>query len=160
MLDVLSNVTCNGVHVSSLYGCVSQGAICSNHGVCTSNRCTCESAYTGTYCESLRADSSSSDVLAPVLGSVLPAAFLLILLIVAAVAFFVIVARRRRGPGDDWEIDFEELEMGELLGEGGYGQVHKATWKGSEVAVKMMAAETVTKAMVTSFTEEVFISLL
>ena len=35
-----------------------------------------------------------------------------------------------------------ELDMGEQLGAGGYGEVHKAVWKGTEVAVKMMLSDT------------------
>lgn len=33
-------------------------------------------------------------------------------------------------------IDTSELEWGEVLGAGGFGEVRKATWRGTEVAVK------------------------
>ncbi len=36
-----------------------------------------------------------------------------------------------------------------------YGEVHKALWKGTEVAVKVMAAEKITKDMEKSFQDEV-----
>lgn len=41
--------------------------------------------------------------------------------------------------GDDhrpFEIDFRELDMKELIGIGGFGNVYRALWRGSEVAVK------------------------
>ncbi len=58
------------------------------------------------------------------------------------------------------EIDFGELQMGELLGVGSYGEVHKGLWKGTEVAVKAMYPERITKQMKASFVEEVmYISL-
>ncbi len=45
--------------------------------------------------------------------------------------------------------------MGEILGVGGYGEVHKALWKGTDVAVKTMTSERITKQMRHSFAEEV-----
>jgi serine/threonine protein kinase len=60
--------------------------------------------------------------------------------------------RRTKG---DWEIDYSELEMGEQLGTGGYGEVNKAMWKGTEVAVKMMVSASVTKDMERDFRDEV-----
>lgn len=39
-------------------------------------------------------------------------------------------------PGSPVHIDFERLELKELIGAGGFGQVYRATWQGQEVAVK------------------------
>ncbi len=39
------------------------------------------------------------------------------------------------------EIAFEELRMAEHLGGGGYGEVYKAQWKGTDVAVKIVSME-------------------
>ncbi len=44
-----------------------------------------------------------------------------------AVLTFVVVHWQRET--DTWEIDFEELELSEKLGAGGYGEVHRAMWK-------------------------------
>ncbi|XP_043819561.1 mitogen-activated protein kinase kinase kinase 21 isoform X2 [Dromiciops gliroides] len=39
-------------------------------------------------------------------------------------------------PGSPMQIQFEWLELKELIGAGGFGQVYRATWGGQEVAVK------------------------
>ncbi|XP_023556625.1 mitogen-activated protein kinase kinase kinase 21, partial [Octodon degus] len=39
-------------------------------------------------------------------------------------------------PGSPVHVDFERLELKELIGAGGFGQVFRATWQGQEVAVK------------------------
>ncbi|XP_049724147.1 mitogen-activated protein kinase kinase kinase 21 [Elephas maximus indicus] len=39
-------------------------------------------------------------------------------------------------PGSPVHIEFERLELKELIGAGGFGQVFRATWQGQEVAVK------------------------
>ncbi|XP_012515631.1 PREDICTED: mitogen-activated protein kinase kinase kinase MLK4 isoform X2 [Propithecus coquereli] len=39
-------------------------------------------------------------------------------------------------PGSPVHVDFELLELKELIGAGGFGQVYRATWQGQEVAVK------------------------
>jgi serine/threonine protein kinase len=67
----------------------------------------------------------------------------------------LIVIKRRSDQSDDWEIEYDELEVGEQLGAGGYGAVHKATWKGTEVAVKVMVSEKITKDMEKNFKDEV-----
>jgi predicted Ser/Thr protein kinase len=64
---------------------------------------------------------------------------------------FIIINNNR----DEWEIDVNELEFGEQLGQGGNGQVHKGLWKGTEVAIKMMTADQVTRDMERNFKEEV-----
>lgn len=56
---------------------------------------------------------------------------------------------------NEWEIDLHELDIGEQLGAGGHGQVFKGMWKGTEVAVKMMTTENVTRDMEKNFREEV-----
>jgi hypothetical protein len=56
----------------------------------------------------------------------------------------------------EWDINWAELEVGEELGMGGHGEVFKAKWRGTEVAVKMLAGNvTVTKEMQRCFTDEV-----
>ncbi len=42
-----------------------------------------------------------------------------------------------------------------MLGAGGYGEVYRAMWKGTDVAVKLMTSEMVTKEMQKDFFEEV-----
>uniref|UniRef100_A0A8C0XMU3 mitogen-activated protein kinase kinase kinase n=1 Tax=Castor canadensis TaxID=51338 RepID=A0A8C0XMU3_CASCN len=39
-------------------------------------------------------------------------------------------------PGSPVHVDFERLELKELIGADGFGQVYRATWQGQEVAVK------------------------
>ncbi len=72
--------------------------------------------------------------------------------VIMAQAFFVKRWRRKNA----WEIDYSELEIGRLLGTGGYGKVHQAMWKGTEVAVKTFASKEITTQMRKSFLEEVY----
>uniref|UniRef100_A0A8C0QPP9 mitogen-activated protein kinase kinase kinase n=1 Tax=Chelonoidis abingdonii TaxID=106734 RepID=A0A8C0QPP9_CHEAB len=39
-------------------------------------------------------------------------------------------------PGSLAQIDFQHLELQEIIGVGGFGKVYRATWRGQEVAVK------------------------
>jgi preprotein translocase subunit YajC len=115
--------------------------------------CTTD-GYEGEHCE-IRKSSSDGVPLAAILGSVIPVvALLLLVLVCILVAFFLFIERRTRRT-DDWELDINELDMGDQLGIGGHGVVHKAIWKGTEVAVKMMAASAVTRELERNFKEEV-----
>jgi serine/threonine protein kinase len=79
-----------------------------------------------------------------------------IVIFVCALLLTCAIAWRRRGdPDKDWEIDYDELTMGPQLGVGGYGEVYRALWKGTEVAVKVMPADRITRDMEKSFKEEV-----
>jgi serine/threonine protein kinase len=124
---------------------------------------------------------------------VVPVAVVVLLALVCFIVVLVVLIKRRGNKSDDWEIEYSELEVGETLGAGGYGQtfslslfslvfracpppraghdslrgapdqvggrsygeVHKAVWKGTEVAVKVIAAEKITKDMEKSFQDEV-----
>lgn len=162
-LRAVADMRCQGRQVSSSASCISaDGVLCSNgQGVCVLNRCECRSGFRGTFCE-LSTSSSSSDasvILGAVLGSVIPAAVLLVLLLMTTTIVFVIVVTmaQRRRKKEEWEIDMSEIEMGEILGTGGYGQVHRARWRGTEVAVKVIIANDsrLTKEMQRKFADEV-----
>jgi serine/threonine protein kinase len=86
-------------------------------------------------------------------------AIILLLLLGCIAAMMGVITRSGRG-SDDWEIDYNELEVGEQLGAGGFGQVFKATWKGTEVAVKVVAADKISREMEKSFKDEVRLRVL
>jgi hypothetical protein len=159
-LDFVAGMTCKGEHVSSVYGCIFQGTLCSDHGLCNkdlqgSGSCFCEAGFEGEHCEMAMASNTSDVPLAAILGSIIPAAVIALLVLCCIIAGLVVWMRRSRGKEDDWEVDMNELEMGEQLGAGGYGEVHKAVWKGTEVAVKMMISENAGRELERNFKEEV-----
>ena len=51
-------------------------------------------------------------------------------------------------------IDFSELELKNVIGGGGFGQVWKATWRGTPVAVKVLSNPAQTEHVSKSFLEE------
>jgi serine/threonine protein kinase len=92
------------------------------------------------------------------LGATIPVAALIFLGLVALIVALVVIIQRKGNKTDDWEINYSELEVGEHLGSGGFGEVHRATWKGTEVAVKVMASDRITRDMEKSFKDEVLSS--
>nr|UDO47013.1 serine/threonine protein kinase [Pandoravirus massiliensis] len=161
VLAIVVNITVDGVPVSSLYGCVApeDGLLCSNHGTCIDSACVCTPPWTGTHCATDSSSSSSTD--SSLSSTVIPAVVVPVVVGLAALivlGVLVIVAvlwrARRRRDNDDWEIDPAELDMGDQLGAGGYGTVHKAKWKGTEVAVKLIGA-TPTRDAIERFRDEV-----
>ena len=147
LMDFVASMTCDGEHVSSVYGCIYQGTLCSDHGVCSqtsasNGRCICTTGYEGEHCETAISNSSSNVPLAAILGSIIPAALIALLVMCCIIVGLLVWARRARRREDDWEVDMGELEVGEQLGAGGYGEVHRAVWKGTEVAVKVWPRRT------------------
>ena len=54
-----------------------------------------------------------------------------------------------------FEIAFESLQLGRLIGQGAFGRVYKARWHGSAVAVKMLICQTLKDDVVVDFRAEV-----
>jgi hypothetical protein len=90
-------------------------------------------------------------IITPKKATIIPVVAVLVLLLIV----IVILIKRHGKKQDDWEISYEDLDINNLLGTGSFGSVYRATWKGSEVAVKVMISERVTKEMEKSFKDEV-----
>ncbi len=80
--------------------------------------------------------SSADQAVAIALGVALPLLFVVVL--VAVVVCALLVRAKKRESDSSWEIDTSELDMGQQLGAGGFGQVYQAVWKGTDVAVKVV----------------------
>jgi ABC-type phosphate transport system substrate-binding protein len=173
VLASIARVRCpaTGLSAFSMSACVtfagsddSDSAImCSGHGQCRSAACVCADGWTGPLCErpvSAVSDSdSSSSVVAAAIGASLGGAGLLVLLIlgvgcIVAVPYYVAV-RRRLANADEWETSIDDIDMGPLLGRGGFGEVHRGTWRGTDVAVKTLPADALAKADIQHFKDEV-----
>lgn len=59
----------------------------------------------------------------------------------------------------EWEILWEDLQIGERIGIGSYGEVYRAEWKGTEVAVKKFMNQDISGDALTQFKGEVEIML-
>ncbi|KAL8228348.1 hypothetical protein R6Q57_015932 [Mikania cordata] len=58
---------------------------------------------------------------------------------------------------DEWEIDPEVLTLDHKVASGSYGDLYKGTYRGQEVAIKMLKAENITTNMQQDFVQEVYI---
>ncbi|DAZ99413.1 TPA: hypothetical protein N0F65_004046 [Lagenidium giganteum] len=52
-------------------------------------------------------------------------------------------------------IDFSELKLAEMIGQGAFGTVHRATWRGTPVAVKILVCQYLTADILEEFETEV-----
>jgi len=159
LLLLLGDVTCNGNLVLLDLPCLLDGEICSNHGTCLDGKCICELGYSGTVCQTndlaVQSSSDTSTIIGLSVGLPVGFLFLLLLLGVLLLAGFMYYRKKMKRTDRLWMVNWNELEIGEQIGTGSYGAVHKAEWNGSEVAVKMMISTNVTKEMRQSFIEEV-----
>ncbi len=71
IVNTLVSITCNGKPISSLYGCVSDGVVCSDRGTCDDHKCSCNAGYEGTYCQTIVDTGSSSSNAGTIIGIVI-----------------------------------------------------------------------------------------
>ncbi|SPN79254.1 5'-nucleotidase/apyrase [Brazilian cedratvirus IHUMI] len=126
-------------------GCISSGTtLCNNNGYCLEGECVCTvPEASGPLCSLYYSEGSSNTLsVGAIIGIVVSvsavAVVLLFLLMVAIFLLSIFYFPNKRKEREDWLIGLNELEIGENLGSGGFGEVNKALWKGTEVAVKML----------------------
>jgi len=159
-----------------------KNTLCSDHGTCSyklvassssysstvNATCQCGPSWTGPLCEELvsvapgTGEGSSGLGTGPLVGAVVGSAMgmlMLMALILVAVAVAVAVWHRRfsghwfwNPPRAAWQIDADELEMGELVGSGAMGEVWHGKWHGLDVAIKVLRPDVFTRE---TFTREV-----
>jgi len=54
-----------------------------------------------------------------------------------------------------WKIDFHDMRLGTLIGRGGFGEVYRGTWRGTDVAIKMLLEQNVEQSVLDAFCDEV-----
>ncbi len=146
LLLMTANVTCQGKVSLENSACFNAlGDICSDHGKCTAGVCACEEGFTGNVCQ-LQPDSQASgeknDNLGVILGAVLGGAvpvslgFMAIIVICA----FLLLKRYSDG-GEEFLVAVDEPQLQEEIGEGGFGLVYNALWRGTYVAIKLFGPD-------------------
>ncbi|ALR84495.1 putative serine/threonine-protein kinase receptor [Niemeyer virus] len=154
-LELLQSFTFEDRTVSKVANCIFEGTICYDKGTCNNNVCLCNIDREGQFCE-LEKTQSDTNIVTIILAVVIPISFIIVCIICILVVALIFSLRFRKGISDDWEIDFHELELGEQLGTGAFGEVHKGIWRGTEVAVKMISSDKIiTKDIERSFKDEV-----
>eukprot|EP00891_Asterochloris_glomerata_P009732 jgi/Astpho2/9732/e_gw1.00149.41.1_t len=61
------------------------------------------------------------------------------------------------GEADEWEIPYEELELGPRIGIGSFGEVYKGNWRHTDVAVKRFLEQDLSPQLMKEFRAEVSI---
>jgi tRNA A-37 threonylcarbamoyl transferase component Bud32 len=157
MLTFVANITCAGELVTDIAYCILNGTICADHGTCFGRTCVCQSGWQGTYCAEPvpeATNSGSTDVLVPLLAACLP--FLGILIVLGLIlGLFLYWRIRHLKMRDEWEIPYSEVDLGETLGQGGFGSVFRSEWRGTQVAVKVLTDGRINKEIERNFREEV-----
>lgn len=59
------------------------------------------------------------------------------------------------GDSKDWEIDIKDIEFGQRIGIGSYGEVYRGKWRGTEVAIKRFLEQKLSISTVRDFRLEV-----
>lgn len=72
----------------------------------------------------------------------------------AASASLASQAPEARLPSGDTEIEYSALKLGALVGQGAFGRVYEGRWRGSPVAVKLLAVPSLTQELVEEFRGE------
>jgi 5'-nucleotidase len=131
------------------------GSLCNGNGVCVLGQCQCyDPLSASSLCES-GVSASSSLSAGGIVGIVVGCAVAAVCVLATAVFITALLTSFRKRPAQqEWLIDFDELEIGDLLGRGGYGEVYRGKWKGTGVAVKTISAENITREMKKNFIEE------
>eukprot|EP01087_Luapelamoeba_hula_P018055 TRINITY_DN5760_c1_g1_i1.p1 TRINITY_DN5760_c1_g1~~TRINITY_DN5760_c1_g1_i1.p1 ORF type:complete len:154 (+),score=19.68 TRINITY_DN5760_c1_g1_i1:1-462(+) len=121
-----------------LSNCVRLDKVCSNVGDCINGTCQCPPGTGGTYCDPIEHSDDSTNrqvIYATIIAIVVPCIIIVCLLLLLIVLLAVLLRPKDRA----WAVDFAEIELKQQIGAGGYGAVHKAVWKESDVAVKLLA---------------------